>query len=405
MKKALLLILNRDPRGQTVKDGGPVFTNGFIEALEERNYIVDVLSGNAMKGVGGYETLPAFEQRMNKSRDFARQIEKDLFEPYGLVCIIHPSTGFFLDKNNLPPVGKTIIFPTLLGKEYAYFQTVPKEYLDLEKRLFQSGYLIQSPSYAQADILQDFYGVSKNNIVIYPRGFSPDIFTPKERLLRTDISEHKPLRIFCANAVRPQKGYEHLIGLAGKCCRNNLPTKIVIFGDSLKTTNRLYYDYAKNFLEQASQPEIKGIFEIHDAVDQKLLNNTMLEADIALVPSIYESFGKTALECSGSGLPTIVFNDVLAYREFLTDSCAVFSNRDNESLFYNLKHLASNAEYYHSLSVEGIRNGKKYIAEKVYNAMVEKLLDILEKRLSKNTVDPGGFEPPTSALQMRRSTN
>ena len=215
MKKALTLQLNRTPTGEEVKDGGPALVSEVINALKRKGYAVDSVSGNTMKGVKQYSTGSAFEQRILKARDFAAQIKSDLYEPYDLILMFHPSTAFAFEKENMPPIDKAVMFPTLLGKEYSYFNPgVADEYIEMERRMFSFGHYVQSPSHAQAQILTDVYDVAEERILVRPRGFSPKLFPPQVRTLRSDVSPEKPLTIFCANAVRPQKGHLHFVELA-----------------------------------------------------------------------------------------------------------------------------------------------------------------------------------------------
>lgn len=376
MKKVLIIQLNRTPDGESVKDGGPALVREVIRAFEKRGYQVDSLSGNKI-GIKQYADLPSFLQRIAKASDFAKKIiDEKLFDKYDVVMFSHPSELMGFKASELP-LQRMILFPMLLGKEYEYFMEVPREYIELEKKLFAYEYAIQSPSNVQANILSEYYKVPISRIFVQPRGYSPELFVPKERYLRKDISFENPLLILSANAVRPQKGYFELIDFVRFCLSKKLPLRIAIYADMTQSSNKTYLAYAKGFITEIERQGLQECFEFHQAVDQKLLGVKMKNMDAAIVPSIYESFGKSALESSASGLPTIVFDDVSAYREFLNDESAVFCPRTSEGFFHALSRLISDPVYYHQLSVGGIQNGKKYISDEIY----DRLVSTIETRL------------------------
>lgn len=380
MKRVLTLQLNRTPDGGLVKDGGPVLVSEVIKAFVRRGYHIDSFSGNSMNKSKQHDDLSPFFQRISKASDFAKEVVKKNFDKYDIILFFHPSELMGFEKSELP-LKKIILFPTLLGREYKYFMKVPNKYIELEKKVLSYEYAIQCPSNAQANILNKYYKVKKNRIFVQPRGFSPELFVPRERYLRKDISFKKPLRIISANAVRPQKGYFNLVNFVKFCIKKDLPVKMVIYADIIKSTNKVYLAYAKKFIEEIKKQKLQNHFEFHQAADQKLLGIAMENSDIAFIPSIYESFGKSALESSASGLPTIVFDDVPAYREFLNDEAAIFCLRKPKYFFDKVTRLICNPEWYHQLSVSGIQNGKKYFSKDVY----DDLILIIEEKLKKDT--------------------
>lgn len=369
MKKVLTLQLHRTVDGESVKDGGPALVREVRKAFERRGYQVDSLSGNSMSESKQHADLSPFFQRIYKAFDFAKELGKTLFNKYDIILFFHPSELMGFEASELP-LQKMILFPTLLGKEYEYFMEVPDKYIEMEKKILSYEYVIQCPSYAQARILNEYYKVSKERIFVQPRGFSPKLFVPRERYLRKDISFEKPVRIISANAIRPQKGYLDLVNFIQFCKKKDLPIRVVIYADTLQSTNKTYLAYSTKFINVVKEQGLQKYFEFHQAIDQELLGAEMANADMAIIPSIYESFGKSALESSASGLPTIVFDDIPAYLEFLSKESAIFCPRTPEGLFNVLSELIYNPEYYHQLSVGGIQNGQKHISNEIYDHLV-----------------------------------
>lgn len=377
MKRVLTLQLHRTPDGANVKDGGPVFARGIINAFKEKGYQVDSLSGNTVPEEKWATSPSPFIQRIHKAKFFAEEIKRETLEQYDLLLFFHPSTLMGFEVSQLP-LEKTILFPSLLGVEYRNFMEVPDEYIKLEKKVLSYGYTIIPPSKAQSTILIEEYGVSKEYIISHVRGFDSEVFRPKERSLRNNISAENPFQIVSANAVRPQKGYKEFLDFVLLCKQNKLPIKLEVFGD-MSGTNLAYKEYAEDFIKEIQEQELQKYIEIHPAQPQELLAQQFEKMDAAVIPSIYESFGKSALEASASGLPTIVFEDIPAYAEFLDINSAMFVERNPKYFFQKLKELMSDSDLYGRLSRGGIDNGKNYVATAVYSH----LATMIEERAKK----------------------
>ena len=95
------------------------------------------------------------------------------------------------------------------------------------------------------------------------------------------------------------------------------------------------------------------------------------------MPSLYESFGKTVIECSASGLPTIVFDDIPVYKEFLSDENAIFVSRTPKDFYKILNDIINTPEKYNLISKNGILNGRRYILEDLYDDLINKIEDRL----------------------------
>lgn len=368
--KVLTLQLHRTPDGEAIKDGGPALASEIIKAFKRKGHTVDSISGNTMDESKQGKNLTPFFQRIYKAKAFAKEFDKKKFDEYDVIIFFHPSTMMGFKESDIP-IKKTILFPTLLGKEYERFMSVPKKYIDLEDKILNWNYLIQCPSKAQAELLCKDYLIPAKRIFIKPRGYSLSIFPPLMRHLRNDISFKKPLILMSANAIRPQKGYIDLIKIVDYCVRKKMPIKIRIYADIIKSTNKLYFTYTQNFIKMIKNSGLGEYFEFLQAVDQKYLAIEMAKADLAIIPSIYETFGKSAIESSGSGLPTILFNDVPVYKEFLDKKSAIFCSRTPEDFYKELHKVISSSKKYNDLSLNGIVNGKKYILENLYDDLIE----------------------------------
>jgi glycosyltransferase involved in cell wall biosynthesis len=89
----------------------------------------------------------------------------------------------------------------------------------------------------------------------------------------------------------------------------------------------------------------------------------MLESHVSILPSEYETFGKSALESLATWLPTIVFSDVPAFQEYMThDVNGILVERDSgmKNLFENFLRLIESHDLYTSISRWWIESGWQY---------------------------------------------
>ena len=103
----------------------------------------------------------------------------------------------------------------------------------------------------------------------------------------------------------------------------------------------------------------------------------MAGCDIAIYPSVTETFGKSSLESVVTGLPTILFDDVPAFTEYVTDRVTGFLvPRSSGAVVDILGELQTNHSLYSSVSRNGIGIASRFTWEKI----IDDLLLIYRKR-------------------------
>jgi len=110
--------------------------------------------------------------------------------------------------------------------------------------------------------------------------------------------------------------------------------------------------YPARIFQKSFQEEF---FVFHGILSQKELSGLMEKSHIAVVPSVTETFGKFPLECVVSGLPTIVYDDVPAFQEFLVSKkTGLAVPRTAKDTVDALEELLINKVLYSNISQEGI---------------------------------------------------
>ena len=406
--KKIAIITGRDPLLRSDIDGAAILVENLVCALRSKGSAVDIYTPRGYSGTNSDAKKAAAQNETVVSLDLhARVIRfdmpsipltttddagKDLFNrviiskseadffadrklfDYDAVFIIHMAHSFGVFERDLVPTEKTIVFPMLLGSFYSKYLNVNPAYLDAEKAVFKKAAHVQSPSHSEADELTSVYGSSLNSVFVVPRGFNPDIFDIQPRF----VSQTDPT-ILCANVVRMQKGQHILVPTAASLRERGFRAKFQIIGLNGDTYSRGYNKYAEDFSRMISDASLDDYFEFHPALFQKDLARKMSYANLAIYPSVAETFGKAALESMACGIPTFVFDDVPAFGEFMQhDTSAVIIRRDPFLLASSIIDLWTDPEKYRKISENGIVAGKSFD----WKTVIEQMLKTIGERLS-----------------------
>lgn len=290
-------------------------------------------------------------RRVNKARAFARALPPNVFDAYDAVSISHPVVGIGLLLERRLPAKKTVLFPMLLTDEYKKFRRVSRGYVSYEQELLQTVRRISSPTKHEQDTLVK-RGIPRRNIHIVPRGFDPSVFPYQHHR-----SPHagRAVRIVSVGAVKPQKQLHHLIDAVAHLVRGDMRVELTIVGECLWPHDPVFRRYAAALQRRVTRKNLSSAVHFTGVRSQHDVARFLAKSDIAVFPSIAESFGKAVLEAIASGIPTIVSRTVPAYRAFARPGItALFSPPTPRAYASNIKRLLEDRALYDQLS----RNGK-----------------------------------------------
>ncbi|MBI5401102.1 MAG: glycosyltransferase family 4 protein [Candidatus Yonathbacteria bacterium] len=399
----IAFIAGRDIREQNDTDGATVLIRNLAEFLAIRGHTVNIYTPGQYKG-GAYRKKVQRQDKTDTSslhaniqfteffsssvadiaptndpaQYFLNRIsismeEADFFSgqnlhQYDCIYIFHVAHTFGLIAKDLLPINKTILFPMMLGVYYRMFMPVPDEYIERERKALKKLLHVSSPSSAELDLLKNEYGIDDQCLFKIHRGYNNGIFAP---YARTRINDNKPVHLVCANVVRPQKGQSFFIALAEYARDHGQSFIIHLVGVNGKTHSDWYNEYANALMREIDARGLKDFFKIHNVMTQEELAAIMRMCDVALYPSIIETFGKSSLESVVSGLPTIVFGDVPAFTEYLTDRLTGMRiQRTVIAAYETVVELIKDTELYSSISNNGIAEASLFTWEHVFSQML-----------------------------------
>ena len=97
----------------------------------------------------------------------------------------------------------------------------------------------------------------------------------------------------------------------------------------------------------------------------------MVDCDLAIYPSVTETFGKSSLESVVTGLPTILFDDVPAFTEYVANGVTGFLvPRSSMDVIDVIKELQCNPKLYSSVSRNGLEIAPKFTWGKIIDDLL-----------------------------------
>ena len=397
----IAFIAGRDMRVRDDTDGSTVLIRHLAEYLASRGHVLDIYIPDEYRG-GAHQKEPLraeenwqitsanirfvrfssetpaqlpphdtpeqyFLNRLIISDKEAEYFSLNRLENYDCIYVFHVAHTFGLISKGLLPLHKTVLFPMLLGTYYRQFMPVPDVYIQRERSILAHFRHISCASSAEVRSLIEDYGLPQHTSFVVGRGYDDNVFHPLER---TSIDKSKPIHIICANSIRPQKGQDFFISLVEYVHTRGIDLVIHLVGVNGKTHSPWYNEYAATITRNISERGLERHFDFRQAVTQPELAGVMEKCHLAFYPSVTETFGKSVLESTASGLPTIVFDDVPCFSDYLEDrQTGMRVTRSVDAAYRAIEELANNHALYASISKNGIIRGEHY----TWHHVLEKL--------------------------------
>jgi glycosyltransferase involved in cell wall biosynthesis len=292
---------------------------------------------------------------------------------YDLICIFHPLSSFGVILQNLAPINKTILFPMLLSDEYLKFGDVSPIYIQLEQKILESVYRIFSTSFDEKNRLIMRH-IHESKIKVIPRGIDLSSFTYNHKV----VPNSGILKLVTVGSLRPQKRQHLLVNLVQNLITKGIDVKLTIIGENKLFTKPEYQDYYNQIKTNITQKNLSDNIIFTGSLESKEVAKLLNASDIALFPSISESFGKAALESICVGTPTIVARECLAYQEFAKnkENCLILPS-STTAFYRGIVNLLKDKDLYTNLSKNGELTREVFSWNRVTKILEDNLIEIL----------------------------
>ena len=246
MKKKILLITSKWPDARHEIDGGGMTAINICETLKGTS-LIDLLLPETYKDITIHDVNNVYHYRVNlddwsifngpdrfrtriKASISIKEIVERYVEYYDNIIILHVFHAFNI-CNSFPDnyLKKIILFPMLLSPSYVASQeSVPIEYIELEKNTLNRVGFIITPSIYEKNLLMSEYHVIPSKIKVIPR-FSNQLFF-------SDIPHKLPmnkLKLCCIGSVKKQKQNHLAVQLLSNILSRGADAELFLVGPIL----------------------------------------------------------------------------------------------------------------------------------------------------------------------------
>lgn len=165
------------------------------------------------------------------------------------------------------------------------------------------------------------------------------------------------VKLLCVANLIPIKGHKYLFDAYASVCREHPKLNL-----QLDIVGRGYYE--DELIKYATERELKNVV-FHGYVSHKKVADFMREADMFVLPSVYDAFPNVCLEAMSSNVPIIIF-DGQGIDEIIENGISgmVARKGDSDDLKNKLEEMIKNPELRKLISQNGNQVVKQYTWDK-----------------------------------------
>jgi glycosyltransferase involved in cell wall biosynthesis len=227
-------------------------------------------------------------------------------ESYDALLLQHVSSGFGLPVTSEAVCGRVVIVPMFSGSCYLRCgETVPRAYLDAEKRALQMAGAVLCASDVEAADIANTYAVPREHILVMPFGIDLSAY----RFMRRAI-DHSCVELLYVATVKRQKNQIEAIRVLGQLRALAIRARLHLVG-SIADEN-----YWQSVRAKIAELQLQNDVHYHGVLEPKALVLLSRRCTIAISVALWETFGIAMFEALAMGLPVVTYTDIACVWEY-----------------------------------------------------------------------------------------
>ena len=277
--------------------------------------------------------------------------------------------------------------PVVLAVQFIQFYDLPQSYskfrtaylkMILPLSLHKARQVIIFSESSKRDLIR-WTGIPATRVNVVPHGLAQDIgclpnFPANKSASNNNLTltNGRPYILY-VSATYGYKNHTRLIQSFGQMKQRwNFPHVLLLVGSEVTVTYSELRQVAQS-VGMADDVIFAGRLDPHEQVTETYLN-----ADLAVIPTLYETFGFPALEAMACGCPVVTSN-CGSMAELAGDAAILVDPYDIESISNGMAQVLHNSELRQSL----IERGRKRAASYTWKQSAAQTLRILERGSQK----------------------
>lgn len=344
---------------------------------EKKSKFYDVNPLNLLNPINLFEWLSVNSGGFPEPYTFGKRIKKILKQNLNKYDVIHDNQSlayellFFQKKK---PLVTTIHHPISLDLAYQ-LQSTNDIFLKLLMRRWHSFLFMQKfvakrlkkivvPSNSSMEDIKDEFHVDKNKMERVMNGIDLNVFYPDSKIQKIPYK-----LVTVASADVPLKGLDYLLKALSDLAEVYSDISLSIIGEQKKgghterLIKKLNLEKRVNFFSNLTQEDLR---------------KTYCEAELAIIPSLYEGFGFAAIEAMACGVP-LISSSGGALPEVIKDTGIIIPPKNVKEIYNSVDHLFSSPHIAKELAEKGLQRANSKFSwvaiakklEKVYHKEIE----------------------------------
>ena len=344
---------------------------------EKKSKFYDVNPMKLLNPINLFEWLSVNSGGFPEPYTFGKRIKKILKQNLNEYDVIHDNQSlayellFFQKKK---PLVTTIHHPISLDLAYQ-LQSTNDIFLKLLMRRWHSFLVMQKfvakrlkkivvPSNSSMDDIKDEFHVDKNKMERVMNGIDLNVFYPDSKIQKIPFK-----LVTVASADVPLKGLDYLLKALSDLAEVYSDISLSIIGEQKKgghterLIKKLNLEKRVNFFSNLTQEDLR---------------KTYCEAELAIIPSLYEGFGFAAIEAMACGVP-LISSSGGALPEVIKDTGIIIPPKNVKEIYNSVDFLLSSPKSAKELAEKGLQRANSKFSwtaiakqlEKVYYKEIE----------------------------------
>ena len=344
---------------------------------EKKSKFYDVNPIKLLNPINLFEWLSVNSGGFPEPYTFGKRIKKILKQNLNEYDVIHDNQSlayellFFQKKK---PLVTTIHHPISLDLAYQ-LQSTNDIFLKLLMRRWHSFLVMQKfvakrlkkivvPSNSSMDDIKDEFRVDKNKMERVMNGIDLNVFYPDSKIQKIPFK-----LVTVASADVPLKGLDYLLKALSNLAEVYSDISLSIIGEQKKgghterLIKKLNLEKRVNFFSNLTQEDLR---------------KTYCEAELAIIPSLYEGFGFAAIEAMACGVP-LISSSGGALPEVIKDTGIIIPPKNAKEIYNSIDFLLSSPKSAKELAEKGLQRANSKFSwtaiakqlEKVYYKEIE----------------------------------
>ena len=338
---------------------------------EKKSKFYDVKLSQLLNPINLFEWISINSGGFPEPYTFGKRIKKILKQNLNAYDVIHDNQSLsyellFFQKQK--PLVTTIHHP--ISKDLTYqLQSTDDFFLKLLMRRWHSFLVMQKfvakrlnkivvPSWSSIEDISNEFKVDKGKMERVMNGIDPNIFYPDPKIKKVP---HRLVTV--ASADVPLKGLDYLLEALSDLAKVYPDISLSIIGEQKKG------GHTERLIKKLSLEDRVSFFS---NITRKELRKTYCEAEIAIIPSLYEGFGFAAIEAMACGVPLISTSGG-ALPEVIKDAGIIIPPKNSKEIYNSIDLLLSSSGLASQLALKASERVKSKFSWKVIAKKLEKV--------------------------------